>query len=54
MAGKENKVLWISQEEAMQCGAGDLEWVMNNVIRANKMLGRGETIVIPNIEDVKT
>ena len=47
MAGKENKVLWISQEEAMQCGAGDLEWVMNNVIRANKMLGRGETIEIP-------
>lgn len=47
MAGKENKVLWISQEEAMEIGAGDLNWVMNNVIRANKMLGRGETIEIP-------
>ena len=47
MAGKENKVLWISQEEAIQCGALDMNFIMDNVIRANKMLGRGETIEIP-------
>ena len=44
---KENKVLWISQEEAIQCGALDMNFIMNNVICANKMLGRGETIEIP-------
>lgn len=47
MSGKENKVLWISQEEAIECGALDMSFIMNNVMRANKMLGRGETIEIP-------
>ena len=47
MSGKENKVLWISQEEAIQCGVLDMNFIMDNVIRANKMLGRGETIEIP-------
>ena len=47
MSGKENKVLWISQEEAIACGVLDMNFIMENVIRANKMLGRGETIEIP-------
>ena len=34
---KENKVLWISQEEAIQCGALDMNFIMNNVICANKI-----------------
>lgn len=43
MPNKENRVLWLSQEECIECGALDMDFVLNNVERANKMLGRGET-----------
>lgn len=43
MAGKENKVLWLSQEECVACGAKDMKFILRNVERANRMLGAGET-----------
>lgn len=43
MANKENKVLWLSQEDCIACGAQDMKFVLRNVERANAMLGLGET-----------
>jgi len=43
MADKENKVLWLSQEECVACGAMDMKFILKNVERANRMLGAGET-----------
>ncbi|MFA0889543.1 MAG: ornithine cyclodeaminase family protein [Synergistales bacterium] len=43
MANKENKVLWLSQEDCIACGAQDMKFILRNVTRANTMLGLGET-----------
>ncbi|ATW26337.1 ornithine cyclodeaminase family protein [Candidatus Formimonas warabiya] len=43
MGEKENKVLWLSQEECIEAGALDMAMVLKNVENANLWLAQGKT-----------
>lgn len=43
MRNKENKVLWLSQEECIEAGALDMAMILRNVEKANLWLAQGKT-----------